>query len=280
MICSYCDSKKHNILSCPEDSELDKILTSDKEPNFSNFSLKTLKKLMVILDVNPSYPPIRMRLILKRRWMYEKKKREETKREETTRKETTPELSSSLMRSEQIHECPICMDDMIECVTAKCTTPCGHTFCTTCFVMSVMRKNTCPMCRTNIIDNNDYVDIMNRGMEPIPIQSIPIQSIPIPLPEPINVIYPMYPTAPLGMRRSREGGATMVSFTNMSDTHSFSFTYSVAEPEPEIEIEPEPNSNIYRRDTTTTTISAVSSNNNEYVSFDHLSYDYHSTIYN
>ena len=249
MICSYCDSKKHNILSCPEDNELDKILTSDTEPNFSNFSLKTLKKLMVILDVKPSYPPIRMRLILKRRWMYEKKKREETKRKETKRKEIKTDSSSALIRSEQIHECPICMDDTIECVTATCTTPCSHTFCTTCFVMSVMRKNTCPMCRTHIIDNNDYVDIRNRD-----IIHREREHNPHPPPEePVNVIYPMNPTPPFGI-------GSRVEFTTTNDAYSFSFTYSLPETQRETDV--------YISDMTVGPIS--SDMGGEYVSFGNL----------
>jgi hypothetical protein len=41
-------------------------------------------------------------------------------------------------------------------VGAVCKTSCGHTFCLPCFTKCVLRKNSCPMCRAEIIDNNEY----------------------------------------------------------------------------------------------------------------------------
>ena len=54
-----------------------------------------------------------------------------------------------------IEECPVCMEK-IEGISSS--TPCGHKFCTSCFVKSVLRKNSCPMCRAKIVDDNEYID--------------------------------------------------------------------------------------------------------------------------
>lgn len=43
-------------------------------------------------------------------------------------------------------ECPICYSD-IDNSTGKCTTKCGHTFCSKCFAQSLQRSVACPLCR-------------------------------------------------------------------------------------------------------------------------------------
>jgi hypothetical protein len=56
-----------------------------------------------------------------------------------------------------IESCPVCLDD-ITSSTNTCTTNCGHTFCSPCFITILnngvnnreIRVN-CPMCRTSII---------------------------------------------------------------------------------------------------------------------------------
>lgn len=40
--------------------------------------------------------------------------------------------------------CPICLDNIKH---DKCTTLCGHTFCSSCFLTTFNMKDTCPLCR-------------------------------------------------------------------------------------------------------------------------------------
>lgn len=47
-------------------------------------------------------------------------------------------------------ECCICMDD-IQPKNIACT-PCGHTFCLTCLLRSFFNANTCPYCRTELVE--------------------------------------------------------------------------------------------------------------------------------
>ena len=62
---------------------------------------------------------------------------------------------NALKIQETIEECPICMDSL--CKTNVCVTKCGHKYCSTCFVRSVMKKNSCPMCREKIVEEEHYV---------------------------------------------------------------------------------------------------------------------------
>lgn len=56
--------------------------------------------------------------------------------EETEREVSVEELS-----------CSVCMCLFQTPVTIEC----GHTFCRSCILNSVRSKNSCPMCRTNLV---------------------------------------------------------------------------------------------------------------------------------
>ena len=147
-LCSYCDSKDHNIIGCPIDCDLVSLLSSDVEPDFNNMSIKILKKIATQIGVKTSLGKIHLALIMKKNWLQKKREREEEL------KKLQREIAA-LKINMMIEECPVCMEK-IEGISSS--TPCGHKFCTDCFVKSVLRKNSCPMCRAKIIDEVEYID--------------------------------------------------------------------------------------------------------------------------
>ena len=151
--CVYCDSNDHDIVECPKDNDLDKILSSDENPHFEKCSLRILKKIATIVGIRSSYPKIQLALILQSTWAYKKKKR--TEEIEKVKREL-----ATLHMTSQIEECPICMDTIGQ--LGSSTTKCGHKFCTPCFVKTVTRKNTCPMCRTDIMEKTEYAESMKQ----------------------------------------------------------------------------------------------------------------------
>jgi len=58
--------------------------------------------------------------------------------------------TSSSSSTEEEKECCICY----ECIGTKnnCITPCGHSFCFSCVTMALTRNNSCPICRTVLIE--------------------------------------------------------------------------------------------------------------------------------
>ena len=51
--------------------------------------------------------------------------------------------------------CPICLQNIGE---DSCTTKCGHRFCTGCLLKSVIRNSVCPLCRGELIKNEEEQD--------------------------------------------------------------------------------------------------------------------------
>ena len=54
---------------------------------------------------------------------------------------------------EQLDPCPICLDEIGD--TNSCVTECGHKFCLKCLYTSLREKNTCPMCRAELVEENE-----------------------------------------------------------------------------------------------------------------------------
>ena len=54
---------------------------------------------------------------------------------------------------EQIDPCPICLDEIGD--TNSCVTGCGHKFCLKCLSTALREKNTCPMCRQKLLEENE-----------------------------------------------------------------------------------------------------------------------------
>ena len=77
------------------------------------------------------------------------RKRQEAERHEAERQE------AERQEAEQ-NVCPICLDPLVN--QAQCTSPCGHTFCSPCFVRNIStelsRGNTarCPCCRITTVE--------------------------------------------------------------------------------------------------------------------------------
>lgn len=58
--------------------------------------------------------------------------------------------SFSTMVADQQIECCICFEEIGS--KNNCVTPCGHSFCFNCVTQALSRKNTCPICRTVLIE--------------------------------------------------------------------------------------------------------------------------------
>jgi hypothetical protein len=137
---------------------MDKLLDSNVEPNFHNLSLKTLKKIASLTGLRTGLSKSQYVNTFKRTWRMRNEERNKqststTSTSTSTTKATTKAKAVTSILDEQT-ECPICMDELG--VTDNCTTKCGHKFCSSCFVKSVMRKNNCPMCRASLIDDDEY----------------------------------------------------------------------------------------------------------------------------
>jgi hypothetical protein len=48
------------------------------------------------------------------------------------------------------NSCPICMEPIG--INDSCTTKCGHSFCLGCLAKSLQDRNTCPLCRQELVD--------------------------------------------------------------------------------------------------------------------------------
>jgi ribosome-binding protein aMBF1 (putative translation factor) len=47
-------------------------------------------------------------------------------------------------------ECPVCYDEIAS--TNNCITSCGHSFCLSCMLKCIQTNNSCPCCRTSLIE--------------------------------------------------------------------------------------------------------------------------------
>lgn len=61
------------------------------------------------------------------------------------------EINSKTTETE-VKECPICYCEMNQ-YKNMCITPCEHMFCFTCIMLWTRTKNTCPVCRFNLVQN-------------------------------------------------------------------------------------------------------------------------------
>jgi len=57
-----------------------------------------------------------------------------------------------------VETCPICLDTIND--TNFCVTECKHSFCLTCLHTSLLNKESCPLCRGDLVPkNNDRADL-------------------------------------------------------------------------------------------------------------------------
>lgn len=61
------------------------------------------------------------------------------------------------MNSESVIECGICYDEIVASKN-NCVTSCGHQFCMGCFIKATQQSNCCPICRTELYEENDEED--------------------------------------------------------------------------------------------------------------------------
>jgi len=89
------------------------------------------------------------------------KERQEAERQEAERQEAERQEAERQEEATQNDCCPICLDPLEN--QAQCTSPCGHTFCSPCFVknisMELSRGHTarCAYCRTTTVE----IDVRN-----------------------------------------------------------------------------------------------------------------------
>ena len=53
------------------------------------------------------------------------------------------------------NSCPICMESIG--INDSCTAKCGHSFCLGCLAKSLQDRNTCPLCRQELVDKEIVV---------------------------------------------------------------------------------------------------------------------------
>lgn len=151
MKCSYCEQSGHMITDCPYDKCIDKILESSEEPEFNSLTLKTLKRIASLRGIKVSLSKIQYVLMFKKIWLTNKKEKEE----EREKMKKTIESLNRINNTENT-ECPVCMESIGN--INNCVSKCGHRFCLECLLKSYKKKNSCPLCRENLIED-EYEDL-------------------------------------------------------------------------------------------------------------------------
>jgi len=58
----------------------------------------------------------------------------------------------TMLAQDDVATCPICLDIIGE--SNSCKTSCNHSFCLSCLYTSLLNKNSCPMCRNELVPEN------------------------------------------------------------------------------------------------------------------------------
>jgi hypothetical protein len=71
------------------------------------------------------------------------------------------DMSIRVLKKIEDDNCPICFDDFVAKGVSRNTTitKCGHKFCTSCIIIHTRKNNTCPCCRTILIERQPLADI-------------------------------------------------------------------------------------------------------------------------
>lgn len=142
--CIYCNNRDHTILNCKKDSLMFtnlSTITLKNEGMLYAFSKKQLLRLIVELCRYSVTAPRGTKNFIENVSPKGNKKKVV---------EFVHSLVSELTVKEK-KECPICYDELGK---TKCTTKCGHEFCTGCFtkIFTTSRRSpSCPMCRTSLV---------------------------------------------------------------------------------------------------------------------------------
>ena len=161
--CYYCGSKEHNIRTCRIDNDKfciwDKVFSYDygymlplncKE--MFKYEKKTLMRIACLSNVSRVQELKEDRLEYIMVDIKLKQNKEKLILALIDRYNKNKEVIQKWRKKkEKKEECPICYDKLDGDV---CTTSCGHTFCTDCFVQTVRRLPrgaSCPMCRASLM---------------------------------------------------------------------------------------------------------------------------------
>lgn len=147
--CSYCESEKHNISSCKDDTELvELIMNHAHQPKFSSMNEKLLRRLSAQYKIKTTMPKMRLIIHLTRKWQ-----------ELNTRNKLF--ISNDTV-------CVICFETLEN--TNSCITKCGHKYCLTCILQHSDNRTSqngvdCPICRTTIYkDKPDIIHTQQNTM--------------------------------------------------------------------------------------------------------------------
>ena len=154
--CSYCSSTSHHIGNCKVDNELVAIMDLSTCPKFFDMSIRILKKIASCIGVKTSMSKIQLACRLSQEYR--------KKHESHPPKECINPSTATAIETEPVFEddnCPICFDDFVAKGVSRNTTitKCGHKFCTTCIIIHTRKNNTCPCCRTILIERQPLADI-------------------------------------------------------------------------------------------------------------------------
>lgn len=70
----------------------------------------------------------------------------------TLQENATRKIQGSWRKYRESHSCPICLKII---GIDSCTTKCGHKFCTGCLLKAVSINSSCPLCRGQLIENQE-----------------------------------------------------------------------------------------------------------------------------
>ena len=132
--CSYCQSSSHNIIECNVDNQLLKLLESKTCPDFFHISQRILKKLASKVNIKTSLPKIQLACSLSQYYRKQQREKEQVK------------------ESYEEENCPICLDEFGKKPNNQSMTECGHKFCTSCLMQHLRKNNSCPCCRTQLLE--------------------------------------------------------------------------------------------------------------------------------
>ena len=155
MKCSYCENSGHMIVDCPFDKSLDKILSSDEEPDFNTMTLKTLKRIASLVGIKVSLGKLQYTLMFKKIWLTNRKKILEEREEMEKKIQSLNRIGDT-----ENNECPVCMEEIGK--VNSCVSKCGHKYCLECLLKSFKKKNCCPLCREKLCEeeyNDEYADL-------------------------------------------------------------------------------------------------------------------------
>ena len=165
MYCSYCNGLGHKITECDKDLHLKDIIYADVEPDFRVMQHRVLKRIASLHDIKTSLPRIQIICKLLKIWRDYNSDEEHIEVEHIEAEHIEAEhIEAEHIEAEHIEEdddeCPICYNVLGD--RGKTITDCGHEFCTQCFIRHSRSHNSCPMCRQDLlIQEQDFIPFMN-----------------------------------------------------------------------------------------------------------------------